>query len=67
MGKFWQVIFWVADLTSEFFWVFKTIGIFVQFLRTAGRVVPLKFLWLGNSAWDIFGLNFGPGIFLGFI
>ena len=24
------------------------------------------FLRLGNSAWDFFGVNFGPGIFLGF-
>ena len=24
---------------------------------------PSKFLWLGNSAWDFWGLNVGPGIF----
>ena len=47
-----------------FFWVFKTnLSIF----RVTTFYASWKFLlWLGNSAWDFLGINFGPAIFLGF-
>ena len=39
----------------------------VSIFRVVSFNVFWKFSWLGNSAWDFWGLNFGPGIFLGFV
>ena len=54
----------LASIFLGFFGVFKTnVSIFCVMSFNA----PWKFLWLGNSAWDFLGLNFGPGIFGGFV
>ena len=46
-----------------FFLAFKTN---VSIFRFVSFYAFWKFLlWLGNSAWDLWGLNFGPGIFWG--
>jgi len=52
--KFWQVFFWVLKTNVSIFHVISVNAFW-------------KFLWLGNSAWDSWGLKFGPGIFLGFV
>ena len=62
-GKFWQVIFWVAWFKWGFFGVFKTN---VCIFRVISFYTFWKFLWLGNSAWDIFGVKFWFRDFLGF-
>ena len=58
------------DLSTDFFRYSKLMFAFFSLLH---HNVFWKFLRLGNSAWDFFlggggegGLNFGPGIFLGF-
>ena len=38
----------------------------VSIFRVVSFNAFCKFSWLGNSAWNFWGLNFGPGIFLGF-
>ena len=53
VGKFWQVFFY---LSRDFLGYSKTnICIF----RVVSCNAFWKFLWLGNSAWDFLGLNFG--------
>ena len=66
-GKFWQVLFWVAWFKKGFFWVFQTIWRFVIVPAYPGRIVPLEiFTALKFSMGFLGGLNFGPGIFLGY-
>ena len=67
MGKFWQVFFGVANLSREFLGVFKTIGRFVTIPAYPGRVAPLEIFMAGEFGMIFWGLNFGPGIFLGFV
>ena len=54
VGKFWQVFF---------FWG----GGGVVFKTNVSCNAFWKVLWFRNSAWDFGGLNFGPGIFWGFV
>ena len=55
--------FWVAWFKWGFFWVFKTN---VCIFRVISFYAFWKFLWLGNSAWDIFGVKFWFRDFFGF-
>ena len=45
-------------------WVFKTN---VSIFRVVSFNAFWNFLWLGNSAWDFYGVKFSSGIFLGFV
>ena len=56
VGKFWQVCFFFLGGGGG--------GVFK---KNVSCNALWKFLWLRNSAWDFGGLNFGPGIFLGFV
>ena len=52
-------------ISRDFFWVFKTN---VSIFRVLSFMLPGNiYLWLGNSAWDFSGTNFGPAIFWGFV
>ena len=55
--------FWVGKFGQVFFWVFKTN---VSIFRVISFNAFWKFLWLGNSAWDFSGLNFGSETIWGF-
>ena len=57
---YWQVFFGAAWFSKDYFGVFKTIWRFVIVISFNAL---WKFLWLGNSAWDFFLLNFGLGVF----
>ena len=64
VGKFWQVFFWVAWFKWGFWGVFKTD---VCIFRVISFNAFWKFLWPGNSAWDIFGVKVWFRVFLGFL
>ena len=49
-GKFWQAFFWD----------------FLGYSKLMSFNAPWKFLWLGNSAWDFWGVKFWSRDFLGF-
>ena len=62
-----KILLCLVDLSRELFWVFKTIKRFVQF----PRIPAAQFLWkfYGSEIQHriFWGLNFGPGIFWGFV
>ena len=62
VGKIWASIF-LGWFKYGFFGVFKTD---VSFFRVISFNAFWKCLWLGNSAWDFSGLNFGSGTIWGF-
>ena len=66
-GKILASIFWVVNLSREFFGVFKTVGRFVTIPAYPGRVAPLEIFMAREFGMIFWGLNFGPGIFLGFV
>ena len=60
--NFGKLFFWVAWFKWGFFGVFKTN---VCIFRVISFYAFWKFLWLGNSAWDIFGFCWKPQGFFG--
>ena len=62
--NFGKLFFWVAWFKWGFFGVFKTN---VCIFRVISFYAFWKFLWLGNSAWDVFGVKFWFRNFLGFV
>ena len=61
--NFGKLFFWVAWFKWGFLGVFKTN---VCIFRVISFYAFWKFLWLGNSAWDIFGVKFWFRDFFGF-
>ena len=66
-GKILASIFWVVNLSREFLGLFKTIGRFVTIPAYPGHVAPLEIFMARKFGMIFWGLNFGPGIFLGFV
>ena len=60
VGKFWQLFFDVAWVNVGIFWA-------VSIFHVISFNDFWKLLWLGNSAWDFFGVKFCWRIFLGFV
>ena len=56
--------FWVGKMWQVFFWVFKTN---VSIFRVISVNAFWKFLWLGNSAWDSWGVKVLSRDFFGLI
>ena len=58
-----QTIFWVGKFWQVFFGVFKTN---VSIFRVISVNAFWKFLWLGNSGWDSWGVKVWSRDFFGF-
>ena len=68
VAKFWQIFFFlVAWFKKGFFCAFKTIWRFMITPTYPGHLVPITNFYGSEIRHRTFwGLNFGPGIFLGF-
>ena len=66
MGKFWQVFFWVVNLSRDFFGGIQNNRKIRAVPAYPGRLLSLEIFGLGNSAWDFWGVTFWSRNILGF-